>query len=261
MPVRTIVAVASVVITLLLFLTLRPFEVVDTGHRGIEITLGKVGDISLTEGLYFFNPLTTSIKEINVQTIKWDNKTQAYTKDIQQAAIAYTLNFNLEPEAANSVYKTVGEGWQNSLVPQIVEGTLKGVIGQWDAVDLIANRSKANSTIETAISEVLKEKHILVTKFEITNIDYNDEFEKAVEAKVTAIQRAAEAQNKTVQITEEAKQRVIAAKAEAESMKIRSEALSQNQNLVQYEAVQKWDGKMPVYMMGSSVPFINLGTK
>ena len=31
-----------------------------------------------------------------------------------------------------------------------------------------------------------------------------------------------------------------------------------NKNLVEYEAVQKWDGKLPQYMMGNSVPFVNL---
>lgn len=261
MPAKTIIAIVTTIISIAVFLLLQPFEVVDTGHRGVKITLGKVDEVSLSEGLYFFNPLTTGIKEINVQTIRWDNKTSAYTRDIQQAALTYTVNFNLEPAYANIVYQTVGKDWENALVPQIVEGTLKNVIGQWDAVDLIANRGKATLAIETAISEALKEKHILVTKFEITGVDYNDEFEKAVEAKVTAIQHAAEAQNKTVQITEEAKQRIIAAEAEAKSMRIRSDALSQNQNLVSYEAVQKWNGVLPVYMMGSSIPLINMPAK
>jgi 4-diphosphocytidyl-2C-methyl-D-erythritol kinase len=44
-------------------------------------------------------------------------------------------------------------------------------------------------------------------------------------------------------------------------MKIKSAALSQNKNLVEYEAVLKWDGKLPEMMMGGgSVPFINLNT-
>jgi regulator of protease activity HflC (stomatin/prohibitin superfamily) len=64
-----------------------------------------------------------------------------------------------------------------------------------------------------------------------------------------------------VQVEEEAKQKVIAAQAEAKSMAIRAQALSQNKSLVQYEAVQKWDGKMPQYMMGNTVPFINIGAK
>lgn len=34
--------------------------------------------------------------------------------------------------------------------------------------------------------------------------------------------------------------------------------LESNPKLVNYEAVQKWDGKMPQYMLGNSVPFIDL---
>ena len=83
-------------------------------------------------------------------------------------------------------------------------------------------------------------------------------FEKAIESKVTAEQEALKAKNKTVQIQEEAKQKVISAEAEAKSMAIRANALSQNKALVEYEAVKKWDGKLPDYMMGNSVPFISL---
>ena len=44
-------------------------------------------------------------------------------------------------------------------------------------------------------------------------------------------------------------------------MQIRSQALAQNRGLVEYEAVQKWDGVLPVYMMGDAVPFINMTPK
>ena len=43
-------------------------------------------------------------------------------------------------------------------------------------------------------------------------------------------------------------------------MAIRAQALTQNKSLVEYEAVQKWDGKMPQYMLGDSIPFINIST-
>ena len=60
------------------------------------------------------------------------------------------------------------------------------------------------------------------------------------------------------EIEEQAKQKVMAAEAEAKSMAIRSEALSKNQNLVAYEAVQKWNGVLPVNIYGSApIPFIN----
>ena len=82
--------------------------------------------------------------------------------------------------------------------------------------------------------------------------------EKAIENKVTAEQEALKAKNITVQVQEEARQKLISAEAEAKSMAIRANALTKNKALVQYEAVQKWDGKLPSYMLGNSVPFINI---
>lgn len=246
-----------VFIAILPLLSACGFEIVDTGHRGIETKYGKVVGESLPEGLYFYNPFTSNIVEMDVRTQMLAGNTQAYTKDVQQAAFAYNVNFNLSKEDAHIMYQEVGEDWQKLVTP-IVEGTLKGVTGKWEAVELISNRDKAAKLIEDTVKAALAEKSIVVTKFEITNIDYADEFEKAVEAKVTAIQRAAEAKNTTVRVQEEANQKVISAKAEAESMRIRSQALAENKGLVEYTAVEKWNGVLPQYMMGSSVPFVNI---
>ena len=55
--------------------------------------------------------------------------------------------------------------------------------------------------------------------------------------------------------------RADSAEAEAKSMAIRANALSKNKALVEYEAVQKWNGILPQYMMGESIPFINLNNR
>jgi regulator of protease activity HflC (stomatin/prohibitin superfamily) len=237
------------------------FEIVDTGHRGVKTTFGKVSSDSLPEGLYFYNPLSSDLTEIDVRIQSIEKDIQCYTKDIQQANVKTVLMVGAKKDSAHLLLQNFGKDWQERIVPQILEGTLKTVIGKWDAVDLVANREKARVEIEEALKLSFADKFLEVSKVELTNIDYNDEFEKAVEKKVVAVQSAIEAQNKTKQIEEEAKQKVISAEAEAQSMKIRSQALSQNQNLVQYEAVQKWNGVLPTYMMGNSVPFINIGNK
>lgn len=247
---------------LLLAVTLLPLagcgEIVDTGHRGVKTEFGKVVSESLPEGFYFYNPFTSSIIEMDVRTKKYEVETSTYTRDIQQAKLHIIVNYNLEKTKVHEMYQNVGRDWEDRLIPQTVNGTVKTIIGKWDAVDLISNRAKAQQEIQDNIASVMKEKDIHVTRIEIANIDYTQEFEQAVEAKVTAIQRAAEAENKTKQIQEEARQKVITAQAEAESMRIRANALTQNAALVQYEAVQKWDGHLPQYNMGGAVPFINV---
>lgn len=232
---------------------------VDTGHRGIKTSFGQVEGPPLVEGLYFVNPFTTSISQMDVRIQRWDGKTEAYTRDVQEATVEFTLNYKLRPEAAADMYRTVGADWANKLVGQQVYQHLKNVIGQWDAVDLISNRQKANDAAQAAIVQALGESRVDVTSFSITDFQFSHAFNQAVEAKVIAQQRAQEAQNRTEQIRQEAQQKVIAATAEAQSMKIRADALTQNPKLVAWEAVQKWDGKLPVNMYGSTaIPFIDV---
>jgi prohibitin 2 len=232
---------------------------VDTGHRGIKTSFGQVQGPPLVEGLYFVNPFTTAIHSMDVRIQRWDGKTEAYTRDVQEATVEFTLNYKLRPEAAADIYRSVGQDWANKLVGQQVYQHLKNVIGQWDAVDLISNRQKANDAAQAAIVQALGATNVDVTSFSITGFQFSRAFNQAVEAKVIAQQRAQEAQNRTEQTKQEAQQKVITATAEAQSMKIRADALSQNPKLVSWEAVQKWDGKLPVNMYGSAaVPFIDV---
>ena len=232
--------------------------IIGAGERGVRVTLGHVNSNALSEGVYFKIPIIQQIIKYDVKTQKANAITNVYTKDIQQAKITYVLNYNLKPSYAPQMYKTVGKDYKDTVLMPIVEGVLKDVIGRWIANDLISNREEATRSIIANLNEELKNRGIEVTSFNMTTIQYAPEFEKAVEDKVKAQQKALEAKNKTVQVEEEAKQKLLSAEAEAKSMSIRANALTKNKALVQYEAVKKWDGKLPTYSMGNSVPFINL---
>lgn len=238
-----------------------PFVMVGPGERGIKIKLGQVQSESYGEGLHFIFPFIQKFKTMDVKTQKNTLTTAVYTKDIQQARITYVINFNVQPDNVNKLFQEVGLDYVNKILTPVVEGTIKDIIGKWNAQDLIANREKATGDILFKLHNQLADNYINVTDFQMTEINYSDVFERAIESKVTAEQEALKAKNKTVQVEEEAKQKLIAAQAEAKSMAIRAQALAQNKSLVQYEAVQKWDGKMPQYMLGNSVPFINVTGK
>ena len=244
---------------LLCFLVMcNPFAMVGPGERGIKIRLGEVQPESYGEGLHIIFPFIQKFKTMDVKTQRNTLTTAVYTKDIQQARITYVINYNVQPDKVNKLFQEVGMDYVSTILTPVVEGTIKDIIGKWNAQDLIANREKATGDILIKLQSSLSDNYINVSDFQMTEINYSDVFEKAIESKVTAEQEALKAKNKTVQVQEEAKQKVIAAEAEAKSMAIRAQALNQNKSLVQYEAVQKWDGKMPEYMLGNSMPFINL---
>jgi len=255
-----------------LWLVFASMETVENGHRGMKVSFGKVDSELLTPGLVFVNPFTTKVVLMNVQTNKWEGDSQAYTRDVQQAKILFTLNYNLDPTKVIETYQSVGTDWAGKLVGQVVHESIKREFGQHEAVDIIAQRDKASRAIEAEVKEKLALRNVNVTGFQLTNIDYTTEFEHAVEQKVIAQQKAIEEQNRTVQIREQAAQKVetakgnaeatlLIAKAEAESIRIRANALEANAKLVEWEAVQKWNGQMPTYMMGGAMPFIQIPTK
>lgn len=243
-------------------------EVVDAGHRGVKKTLGKVDPTVLSEGMYFYNPFTSDIIEMNVQTLKQNGETMAYTKDVQQATIKYTLTFNLSPNAVPAVYENIGRVWSEKLILDLVPDALKNVVGGKEAVELVAKRGEvapavlANLKARVAAKNVeagLSADTIRISSFALADIKFEPAFEKAVEAKVVAVQLAEQEKNRTVQIQEKADQQVISAEATAKSMTIRAQALSQNKALVEWEAVQRWNGVLPQYMLGDgALPFINL---
>jgi regulator of protease activity HflC (stomatin/prohibitin superfamily) len=158
------------------------------------------------------------------------------------------------------MYIEVGYTYADILIPQVVNGSIKNVIGKWNAIDLVGNRDKASSEIEKQIADILSTRGLVVQKVELTNIDYDQAFEAAVEAKVVAVQRAEEAKNTTVRVKEEAQQRIIAAEADAEAMKIKTTALKESQSLVLYEAVQKWNGVLPKILTGDTGSILNVPT-
>lgn len=243
----------------MLFLGACGFEVVDTGHRGVETRFGKVVSESLPEGLHFYNPLTSNIIEMDVRTQRYEVQASAYSEDAQVVELIVTVNLNLSSTAAHVVYPKVGQEWAEKIVGPILQGLTKGIVGQNSASELISNRNAITNQLRDELKARLSTENIDLTNLEISNLDLDDSFEAAVRNKVVAVEKAKEAQNKTVTIEEEAKQKVIAAKAEAESMRIRSQALKENKGLVEYEAVQKWSGKLPDVMIGGgSVPFINI---
>lgn len=189
---------------------------------------------------------------------KEEGETSAFTKDTQTVAIKYALTAYPRQDKIGAIYSQFGHDWATKTIIPVIEGSIKDVVGQYVADDLVSKREQARKSATDEIASALNLRNIVGTRLDLVNLDFNDDYEKAVEAKVVAVQRAAEAKNKTVQVKEEAEQKVLGAKADAEAMRIKSQALSQNKGLVQYEAVQRWNGELPHIMLGNSTPFIDL---
>ena len=256
-----VIAGICLVLGAVIVFTLSGITKIDSGNRGVEVVWGKVSNETYSEGLYFFNPISTKIIEFNTKENLIAISESAFSADVQQATISVQALVYPDRTKINEFYQTYGLDFMEKLIKPVVVGSIKEVAGKFSAVDMVTKRESLQTSLFTNIQTELEKRGITLTRLDITDLKLRDEFTQAVEAKVIAQQEAERAKNVTVRIEEEAKQKVIAAKAEAESIRIRANALSQNKALVEYEAVQKWNGVLPVYMLGNTMPMINLGNK
>lgn len=229
----------------LLALPLAACGSVDAGNVGIWNRFGEIGDTVAQPGMHGLNPLTTTLEEMSVRDDPLSGETAVYTKDLQQAAVKYNIVTALNASSAIKMRKTVGLEWREKLLPPLVEATVKDVFGQFNATDAVAVRPQMQERMLQALRTRLKARGISVSAFQLTNVDYSDAFENAVEQAQVATQQAVAARNATVRVKEEAEQTRIRSEAEANRIRVQAQAISANPEIVQLRWVEKWDGKMP----------------
>ena len=248
----------GVVILLAVMVFFSSFYTIRSTERGVLATFGKMSDDVIGDGLHMKIPFIQTIKRVNVQQKKFDGKENSYTRDVQTSEVEYTINYDLVRENVSKLMKNVGDDYHNRIVVPFIRSAMKESFGNFAATEIVENRDAVRREIEQTLRQTLDSNYFMNIQFQLVDIDFDDDFETAIKEKQVAEQNALKAKNVTIQVEEQAKQTKIRAQAEAEAMSIKAAALESNPKLVNYEAVQKWDGKMPQYMLGNSVPFIDL---
>lgn len=279
---KKITPIVGIVLCVIL-LVISCISYVPTGYTGIVTTFGKVHDNTLDAGLNFHAPWDNVINMDNREQ-RVPFKLEAFSKDIQQVDVQGSINYNIDKSTAMNLYKDVGTNYSEVLIqPRILED-VKIVIAKYTAENLIANRQNAADEIFELIRAELEPKGIHVISFAIENIDFTDAFESAVEAKQVATQEKQKAQTqqeqKTMETEQAAKRQKIEAEAAAEVQKIDADAEayaikvkaeaeadankklneSITSELINYNEILRWDGKLPTFMGGDGVmPILNFG--
>ena len=275
----------AVLIVLLVFVTCT--ATVETGYTGIVTTFGKVEDVTLEAGLHFKSPFQQIIAMDNREQ-KTSFTTEAFSSDIQQVNIIGSINYAINKSTAMNLFKEVGTDYFNKLVyPRMLEIT-KGVFSKYSAENLVANREKLSQDIRDGLDKELTDYGINVISLSIENLDFTDAFTDAVEAKQVAAQRKLQAEIEQAQMTMETQQQAerrridaeaaanvakINADADAYATKVRSEAEAEankkiaeslTDNLIRFNEIKNWDGKLPTYMAGegsTTVPVLQFGSE
>ena len=233
---------------------------VPVGYRGVATRLGNVTGQVRGQGIFFKIPFIDGNRNIEVRVQKKETDATAASRDLQSVSAKVALNFRLEPGLLVSLYQELGMDYDDRIIVPALQESVKATTAKYTAEELITKRTEVREGIKLLMLEKMGNNGIVVDDFNIIDFDFSESFNKAIEAKVTAEQDALAAKNKLEQVKYEAEQRIAEAKGEAEAIKIQSEAIQSQggANYVQLKAIEKWNGGVPQYLMGNSVPFINL---
>lgn len=249
--------------------------IVPTGYTGILTTFGRVEDRTVSSGFNMIAPWQKVVKMDN-RTQKVQIETSAFSSDIQQVDLIISVNYCIDQNTAQTLYRTVGiKYYDNVMFPRIQENT-KAVFSQYTAENLIAKRDELSDMVAETTAKDLANYGITIVSISIEDIDFTDAFTNAVEAKQVAAQNKLTAETEQAQKTmeeqaaaeraiisaqAEADQSVIAANADLEVTKIQAEAAlyagekeaemnrriseSLTEALIKYYWIKGWNGMLP----------------
>jgi len=243
---------------------------VDQGERAVVLRFGEIVGES-GPGLHFKLPWVDTVSMITVQNqTKRYSSLEAYSRDQQPADLTVSVTYVVaDPSAVYSQYGDLEGAVMRLIDPRLTAG-VKTIFGQYDAVRAIQERAALNNDFDTAVTSAINDGPINIISVQIENIDFSDAYEQSVEQRMLAqveIQKReqnlrtteVEAQIARTKAEGEAEATRLRGEAEASAIRARAEALRMNADLVQLQAVEKWDGKLPTTMVPSSaMPFINL---
>lgn len=254
-------AIVIFFVALFMLFAYSPAVFIDAGERGVVLHFGAVTDKIMGEGLNWINPFGNSVKEMRVIQQKVEVDASAFSKDLQNVSSKISVNYNLDGNRVNKIYQNFRFEISSILISPAIHESLKATTAKFTAEELITKRESVKANFQSILKESLADNGVMITDVFIKDFDFSEEFNKAVEEKVTAEQQALKEKNNLAKVKYEAEQTIAKATADATSIKIKAQAVTQQggKDYVQLMAIEKWDGHLPTQMIpGAAVPFIDL---
>lgn len=255
---------------LLLVLVSCSVHIVPTGYTGVKTSLGQIQEETIRSGgVNLTIPFVESIHKVNnkqrdkrIEVRIWgeaSDKTPVYASDV-------IVTYQVLPEKSAWIYANVSDS-KNLIGEELVASAIKAAMVEL-APGEVTNRTKIEPLVQQKLTQSLTQKYgegvIFVNKVVINDMDFEEAYNAAIQQKSIAQQNAdkqkienaaaiakAEADKQVAITNAEAEAQKTAIKAEAQAQANKKIAESLSESLIEYQKIQKWDGKLPT-VTGSS---------
>lgn len=261
---------------------------VGPGHVGIKVNMAGsergVSDYTATTGWVFYNPAFSSVLEYPTfeQNVVWtanvkegnpSNEEITFTnKDQMAISVDISLSYHLETDKVPAFYVRFRNDdltlFTHGYLHNLARDKFNDVGGSYDISQIMGDNGPFLKQVKRELQTELTPLGVIIGQFGLIGAPRPPEAVKAaINAKVEAVQSALRVQNQVAQARAEAdkevaqaegRARAVTAFATAQAEANRKLAESLTENLIRYETLKKWDGKLP-QVSGGATPFLNLG--
>ena len=239
--------------------------------KGVQVREVGTGRYWLTpnENLYLFPTFT--------QTYTWSTKNDEQIKFQSVEGLSITadvgITYRITPDKASLLFQKYRRGIEE-ITDIYIHNMVRDAFVEESSklpIETIYGKGKADlvNSVQVKVQAMVADIGLIVEKvYLVDDLKLPDAVVASINSKIKATQMAEQRQNEVAQSTAEANKEIaaaqgvaqsklIVAEAEAKAIKLKADALKDSASLVQWQAVDKWDGKLPS-VSGGATPFINL---
>jgi regulator of protease activity HflC (stomatin/prohibitin superfamily) len=286
-----------VIAIVLLGLTVSAWRSIQPGFVGIVFDKANhnVTASALEPGWAFINPFTQAIQEypITIQTYSMiqkstegqtsgDDSIKVQSNEGQQINLDVVIQYQVIKEEAGQLYQDWGGAEltlvEDRVVRQYTRSQVPVVASKYGWEEIISSkRDVINGEISQALQAEFAKRHMRLISFAVREVHLPQSLQTALDQKIQAQQQAEQQKYQLQQAQVKAQQDVAEATGHANALKAQAEgeaqatltraeaqakaniqlAQSLTPELIRYQQLQRWDGKLPVFSGGNATPLID----
>lgn len=255
---RPLFAIVTIILLLAFLIVPFGFHTIDTGEVAVVKQLGEAKRVE-SSGTSWAFWMTNKYQKYDAKVQNKTIKTAAYSSDAQTMELEIALQYQIKVDKVMDIAKQYGklEDLETRLLAIVNEKT-KAVMSEHNANNIISDRAAMSPAVEESIRKAVGDKYYVdIVSVSITNIDFSDAFESAVEEKMIAEQKQLKTQydneTKVSQAEAESKAKILKAEGEAKANELLEKSLTDK--ILQEMYLEKWDGKLPTVVSDGNTMF------